>query len=194
MESVPDNADLPALWEPRFPRTPDCPSLGSCRRAGHGRRRSARGGTCGQGVAAHLTAPSFDLIADRLSQTSRSSRIWRGQTRSAAHAVPAVPSGRVSGRLRSCRTMARIVSWLTPKSAASERRLLVPASARIADSCSTFSLRALTSYRRGEATPHRDGHRRTSEGLIRKSGTGIRRGTKSSSMRSRSPSLPPCQP
>ena len=41
---------------------------------------------------------------------------------------------------RFCLKTARIVSWLTPNSAASERRLLVAARARIEDSCSKVSL------------------------------------------------------
>ena len=44
-------------------------------------------------------------------------------------------------RYRPWRSTARIVSWLTPKSAARDRRLLVAARARIADSFSSVSLR-----------------------------------------------------
>ena len=60
---------------------------------------------------------------------------------------------------RSCRTTARIVSWLTPKSTANERRLRVPARARIADSCSGVSLRARPRYREGVAASRDDGQR-----------------------------------
>ena len=48
------------------------------------------------------------------------------------HDPPAVPLGIHPPMVRSFRTTARIVSWLTPNSAARERRLLVAARARMA--------------------------------------------------------------
>jgi len=50
-------------------------------------------------------------------------------------------AGAASGAPGSSRTTARIVSWLTPNSAARTRRLRVWARARIAASCSDDSLR-----------------------------------------------------
>jgi hypothetical protein len=76
-----------------------------------------------------------------------------------------------------CRNTARIVSWLTPKSAASARRLLVPARARMERSCSGLSLRARAQYRVraetsrggcrrcGHRTPHADPARRSGKGM-----------------------------
>ncbi len=78
----------------------------------------------------------------------------------------------------------RMVSWLTPKSAARERRLLVAARARMSDSSTGVSLLGRRAYR--SPAPHATRSRRT-----RTSGTAIRRGAKSSSTRPRPPSLPP---
>ena len=79
------------------------------------------------------------------------------------------------GAAQSCRATARIVSWLTPNSAASERRLLGSARARIVDSCSTVSLRARARYLGRENPSRRDGHRGFGVGSVRISGNGMRR-------------------
>ncbi len=79
--------------------------------------------------------------------------------------------------------MERIVSWLTPNSAASDRRVLVPARARIADSSVGVSRLARRTYQSLEPyiTPWQRG---------RRSGTRTRRGVNSSSTRPRPPSRP----
>lgn len=77
-----------------------------------------------------------------------------------------------------CLTTDRIVSWLTPKSAASDRKLLVPARARMEHSCSNVSLRARARYRgRVETSPRgcrRGGHRTSRADPARRSGKGMR--------------------
>ena len=87
---------------------------------------------------------------------------------------------------RRCCWMVRIVSWLTPNSAARERRLLLRLNARIASSWSGVSSRARTEYRVPEPQPRRWWGGRRSE-------TTTRRGVKSSSTRNRSPSNPRSQ-
>jgi hypothetical protein len=69
-----------------------------------------------------------------------------------------------------------------------EGRRLLPARARIVDSCSNVSLRGRSRYRTGEQASCRDGHRWARAKRIRKSGPAIRRGAKTSSTQSRSPS------
>jgi hypothetical protein len=72
------------------------------------------------------------------------------------------------------RSTARIVSWLTPNSAASARRLFVVPRARIDASRSGVSLRARAPYRGGEDDSRREGQRRATAGSARRSGNGMR--------------------
>jgi hypothetical protein len=72
------------------------------------------------------------------------------------------------------RSTVRIVSRLTPKSAASARRLLVPARMRIFASCFGVSRRARERYRGREEASHRDGHRGSGASSERRSGNGMR--------------------
>ena len=92
------------------------------------------------------------------------------------------------------RTTARIVSWLTEKSAASDRRLFVPASVRMVVIWSgvSFVARARLCADIALSGLRRDRQRGMNVGKTgRRSGTITRRGVKSSSTRVRSPSLPP---
>ena len=72
------------------------------------------------------------------------------------------------------RTTVRIVSWLPPNWATRARRLLVPASARIALSCSRVSLRARARDRRLEGESQFDPRGGATEELRLRSGNGMR--------------------